>query len=301
MTSSLEQTRVLVTGASGFLGEHLCRHLTARNYDVAGTYWSHRVDLPNMRCIPVDLTEGPLVERLIRDLRPEAVFHCAAMTSAAECEERPEAARASIVGATGNLLQALQTHNLEIPFLFLSTDLVFDGTEAPYSPDDPPKPLSVYGSLKWEAEKLVLGHPEGHVIRASLLSGTPASHRGGFLTWMITTLLNQEPLTLFEDEVRTPVDCRDVATALERLAANPEPGVWHAGGPERLSRLEMGRILCGELGFDASLLRPARLADSEYAAPRPADVSLDSTEVWKRTGVSPRSFRKTIQDIAAKA
>jgi dTDP-4-dehydrorhamnose reductase len=294
-----QKTPVLVTGASGFLGEHLCRRLVELDYDVAGTYWGHRIDLPGMRCIPVDLTDAALTERMLRDMKPEMIFHCAAVTSAGECEKNPEAARALNVDAVRRMVDISADAFSGSPFVFVSTDLVFDGSQAPYRPDAEPKPLSTYGSLKTEAEAIALDHPAGCVVRAALLAAPPASHRGGFLTWMVSTLLRGNRLELFEDEVRTPVDARDVAFALERLAQEKATGIFHPGGPERLDRMEMGREVCAELGLKAELLEPRRLHDVRHAAPRPRDVSLDSSLLWEHVRREPRTFRETLREIAA--
>ncbi len=291
---------VLVTGASGFLGEHLVRLLVGSGYQVAGTSFTRGVTIEGARIVPVDLRDFTATERLVRDVRPAAIFHCAALTDAAFCEREPESARAGILDATKNLASIARDFDPGISFISVSTDLVFGGEDAPYTQDAEAKPLSIYGSLKLQAESPVLSLARGCVVRTALLFGPPSTHKGGFLSWMINSIAADQPLTLFKDEVRTPVDCRDVAHAMVFLAQEGEAGRWHAGGPERLTRMEMGRILCRMLERGENLLVPARLADSNYAAPRPRDVSLASQRLWERVGVHPRTLETTLKELISK-
>ncbi len=289
---------ILVTGASGFLGEHLVRLLVADGCEVAGTSFTRSTAIAGARIVPVDLRDRAAAERLVRDVRPAAIFHCAAITDAGLCEREPESARAGILDSTANLVAAVEAFHPGIPFVAVSTDLVFDGENAPYSESAEAKPLSLYGSLKYRAESPVLGLARGIVLRAALMFGPPTTHKGGFLSWMINAVATGQPLPLFEDEVRTPVDGRDVARAMVALATTAEAhGVFHAGGPERLSRMEMGRILCRVLGTGENLLVPTRLADSNYPAPRPRDVSLDSGRLRKAVGFGPRTLEAGLREL----
>lgn len=278
---------VLVTGASGFLGEHLCRHLLAGGVSVVGTYLSRPVTLPRADAIPLDLADAAAVRRLFRDLRPAAVAHCAAMAGTTECERNPEAARAAILDATTHLAAAAAEFTPLAPVLSVSTDLVFDGTAAPYAPGDAAKPVLVYGSLKWAAERPVRALAHGIVARAALMYGNPMTFKSGFLGWMREALAAGRPLELFEDEFRCPLWVEDMCVAVTSLLAQGRPGLWHAGGPERLSRFEIGRQVCQVFGFEEGLLVARRLAESPAPTPRPPDVAMDSSALWTAIGRQP--------------
>src|SRR5207302_4863142 len=111
--------------------------------------------------------------------------------------------------------------------LFVSTDLVFDGEHAPYREGDRPAPLSVYGRSKAAAEAAVRAVPRGVVARVSLLFGPTVVGRPSFFDDQVAALRGRRPLTLFEDEWRTPLDYSTAARALLGVLHSDFLGVVH--------------------------------------------------------------------------
>lgn len=297
--------RLLVTGASGFVGEHLARRLAAGGAEVTGTYWTHPTSIPGVATAQVDLGEPSEAERIVRQVRPEAIFHAAAWTDAAQCQANPEAARRSIVGATGSLAAAAARFALGVPFIAISTDLVYDGRRDPdaaaYMEADEPGPLSIYARLKLEAEKPVLNLEAGCVLRSSLIYGAPTRHRSSFLGWMLEALRAGRPITLFEDEIRTPILVDDLCSAMAGAFERRMKGLWLAGGEDRLSRLQMGEVVCETFAFPKTLLIRSSLSASKYGAPRPANTALDSRRLWTALGRRPRTFREGVELVRGAA
>jgi dTDP-4-dehydrorhamnose reductase len=291
---------ILVTGASGFVGERIVRRLAAAGEKVIGTYYSHPLDVPGAEMTRIDLSDLRAAEKVIKTTQPRAVLHCAALTNVAECEKDPDAAQRDNATASRSLATACSKWLIDVPVVSMSTDLVFDGEKPPYKEEDPARPLSVYGQSKLAAEGPILGLRLGAVVRTSLIYGPPGTHHGSFLDWMRGSFLDGKSLNLFEDEVRTPLFVDDLIEALLAFAGAPAKGVWHAGGPERLSRYQMGQAVCAAFGFSPSLAVASRLTESTYGAPRPRDVSLDSSRFWSRLGITPRRFDEALQVIAGK-
>lgn len=291
MRDSLNNQTVLVTGASGFIGEHIAKKLVAQHARVLALGWQHPVQIPDSVSISADLSDPRAVHALVHRFQPTTVFHCAAVTNAAYCQQNPRQARRAIVDATRHLTQALSVLSATPIIVALSTDLVFDGEQPPYDESSIPQPLSVYGQLKWEAEAPVLDFPTGTVIRASLVYGPATTHKTSFIGWIIDSLRQGKPLQLFEDEIRTPIFIDDLCRAMICLATDRQTGLWHAGGPQSLDRACMGRMICQALGFDEQLIQPITLSQSTYPAPRPRNVALDSTKLWTYLRSTPRSFQ----------
>lgn len=277
----------LVTGASGFLGHRVALALARRGHRVVGTWRRTEVSLPGVEMVRVDLADRADVRALLTHARADHLFHAAAMTDVAECERDPAAAEKDIVLATRNLAGEWSGRSATV----VSTDLVFDGESAPYVEDDEPKPLSAYGSLKLRSEEPFLALPHGNVLRIGPVFGASSVPSGGFMAWMLGELRAGRPLKLFRDEFRTSVLAEDIAVAAEALATSDASGeVFHAGGPERHSREETGRLLARAIGADESLVRGVPLAESTYAAPRPRDVSLVSDRLRHRLRWTPTRF-----------
>ncbi len=266
--------RWLITGASGQLGSYLLRALRHAGA-TAVTAWTQRTEgeLFGYRLEPV-LLESP--ERLKRawDLaRPDVVIHAGAMSRVQDCYQDPRRAFQVNVAAAGLLAELASRHQAR--FVYVSTDLVFDGERGDYSEDDMPHPLSVYGSTKLAAERCIKQFPTATVVRVSLMFGPGLLGRETLFDRQLRSLRDGKSIAVFSDEFRTPLFLAHAADALLELARSQATGLWHVGGPERLSRAEMGMALARFLGVSSQLVHPITTTDL-FPEPRPRDVSLDS-------------------------
>jgi dTDP-4-dehydrorhamnose reductase len=270
----------LLTGASGQLGAYLLREFLAADVEVTAWSGSRRGELFGVPLQPVDLSDADAVADAFRQGRPGAILHAAAVASIAECHRDPKRARRVNVDGTATLAELAAKAGARL--VLVSTDLVFDGESPLYYEGDRPGPLSVYGRSKADAEEAAsLAAPRAAVARVSLLYGRTLTGRPSFFDQQADALRAGRPVTLFADEWRTPLHLATAARALAALARSDFTGVLHVGGPERLSRLEMGQRLARFLGADASVIVSTRRADAPAAEPRPRDVSLDSS-LWRR-------------------
>src|SRR5262249_26754590 len=229
--------RFLVTGAGGYLGAYLLRERPTDSEVIALT-GSRRAELFGIRPQPIDLTAVDSMEAL-QTPRPDVILHAAALSRVSDCHRDPE--RASLVNTcvTETLVQLAVKQRARL--VFVSTDLVFDGARGGYHEDDIPNPLSVYGLSKSAAEQAVLDVPGNVVVRISLLFGPSRNGRGCFFDEQVAALQRGLPVTLFDDEWRTPLDLATAARALWAVARSDFSGILHLGGPQRLSRWEMGQ------------------------------------------------------------
>lgn len=222
----------------------------------------------------LDLTDGNAVRRRFERDGPDLVIHCAALSRAAACEENPDLARRLNVDVTARLAGLAA----ETRFLFLSTDLVFDGIRGNYNEGDSPNPLSTYGRTKLEAEKIVLANPRHTVVRVSLNGGTSPTGDRGFNETLRLAWQNGRVAGLFTDEFRSPLPAGVTARAVWELALCHGPGLYHLGGRERLSRWQIGELVAARWPQLHPRLEPCSRTDYT-GPPRPGDTSLDCARI----------------------
>jgi len=287
----------LVTGAGGQLGSVLLKELIAAGEDVVGTVSPHGPCPPQGETIPLDLADVDGLGAFIRDRQPQYIIHTAAVTSVMVAYEHPGRARNINVNATAALAAAAA--EIHARLVFTSTDLVFDGTTAPYQETSPPMPTSIYGKTKVEAEEQLAKYANAAVVRLPLMVGLSAVDRPTTFRNQLQALQQQQPLKLFQDEFRSPIALNDAARACMDIARSDFSGIIHAGGPQRLSRLEIGLALARSLNIAPDAIVPTCQIDMRFPEPRPMDVSLDSS-LFERTFGRPagRNIDEVMAEVA---
>jgi dTDP-4-dehydrorhamnose reductase len=287
--------KLLITGASGFLGWNLCQ-VARSQWETHGLYYQHAIEIADIQLHQVDLTDSELVTATIDRIAPDAIVHTAAASSPNFCQQQPQLSHQINVTASQTLAQICAT--AKIPLVFTSTDLVFDGTHAPYLETAPVAPLNIYGEQKVAAERAILATCDRAVIcRMPLMFGNVPLTATSFIQPWFKALRERQQLQLFVDEFRTPVSGTTAAKGLLMALAAP-PGILNLGGGERISRYEFGLLMAEVFGFDRSLLSPISQQDLVMAAPRAADVSLDSTKAIG-LGYELPSLRQELASILA--
>jgi dTDP-4-dehydrorhamnose reductase len=271
---------LLITGISGFLGWNLARHLNSL-YRLYGTYLDHPVDLKECECLAFDLTQLDKIEKLCSAIRPKFIVHTAALSDADLCETRRKEALTLNTFATRELAKVASY--LEAKLIYVSTDLIFNGEKGMYVEADSPAPPNYYGKTKHLGELEIMNNCGNYVIvRPSLLYGRSNGLNQNFLEKMEQKAIRGSKLDLFTDQFRTPLYIGDAVVAVERLISDKNlKGLFHLGGPERMSRFEFGEVFCRVFNFSRSLLAPCRLVESGLPAPRPKDCSLRSDKAQK--------------------
>jgi dTDP-4-dehydrorhamnose reductase len=266
--------------------------LASRYRTVAGV---HRTPAPpGLATQPLDLSDARSVEAALDATGALAVVHCAALADADACERDPDAARRLNVTACETLARACAARGVRL--VGVSTDQVFSG-ERSYRPEaDEARPLSAYGRTKLEGEQAILGLGQrAAVVRVALLSGRVHGPLPSCTESVAWALREGRPLRLFTDQHRTPIDPESVAQAIAALLHREAAGVFHLGGPERLSRHELGLRVAAQLGLDPRPIQAVRQADLVLDAPRAADASLDSRHARATLGWEPRSVDQAIR------
>jgi dTDP-4-dehydrorhamnose reductase len=285
--------RVLVTGASGFLGYHLLSKLPP-NCTSYALYHQQKIEHKNAIALSCDIANYHQLGDLIEDIEPTAIIHIAALSDANFCEKNKELSYLINVQATENL--AGIASDFQIPFLFTSTDMVFDGKKGNYSEIDTPSPINTYGEHKTLAEsKLLAIYPASLVVRLPLLFGHPDASSKNYFSTFLQQLKQGAPQTLFTDEFRSICGAYSIADALLQFIGKQQ-GILHLGGSERLSRYDFGERTATIFGLEKRLLNACSQTDVQFSYQRPKDVSLDSTKA-NSLGFSPKAVLEELNEI----
>ncbi|MGD1860888.1 MAG: SDR family oxidoreductase [Leptolyngbyaceae cyanobacterium] len=286
---------LLITGISGLLGGHFCRHEKA-GWQLWGTYHHHPVMTPYVKALPLDLTTPESIHAVWQQVHPDAVIHTAALSKAGICQQQPE--HSHQINVAGTLALAQRCAQAEIPFIFTSTDLVFDGTAAPYSESDRPNPVNTYGEHKALAEAQILAcYPAATICRLPLLLGAATATAQSFVQPLLQAIATQTSQTLFIDEIRTPAAVSDVVQGLYLILDQGVTGIWHLGGCQRLNRYELGLLIADSFQVSPASLRPGQQSEVNLTTPRPPDVSLNSQKAFA-LGYRPQPLEQALAAIA---
>ena len=210
--------KVFVTGVAGQLGHDVMNELAKRGYEGIGTdiapQYSGIQDGSAVTAAPyvqLDITDKAAVERVITEIKPDVVVHCAAWTAVdmAEDDDKVEKVRAINAGGTANIAQVCR--QLDCKMVYISTDYVFDGqgTE-PWQPDCKDyKPLNVYGQTKLEGELAVSSAlSKFFIVRIAWVFGKNGKN---FIKTMLNLGKTHDRLTVVSDQIGTPTYTFDLA------------------------------------------------------------------------------------------
>lgn len=287
---------LLLTGATGFLGYNFLQQ-DLSNYNVVAVTHQRKFSFPkNIKTIAINLANTESINNALQHIRPDAIVHLAAISNANFCEENQGLSQQVNVAATLQLATWCSNHQPQ--FIFTSTDLVFDGIKGNYNETDAVNPLSIYGKQKAEAEKSVLEiYPNACVLRMPLMFGYGGAYAQSFMQPFLQKLQNGESLQLFTDEYRSAVGGYSAAKGILLALQHYWKGLYHLGGKEKLSRYDFGLLLCEVFGIDKNLIVPTLQKEVKMAAPRPADVTLNSEKPFD-LGYSPLPALDELKQIS---
>ncbi|MCA9980480.1 MAG: SDR family oxidoreductase [Anaerolineales bacterium] len=263
-----DPTRLFITGGSSYLGQHLVPLAQKAGLPVAYSYFSHNpwpVPAPQTTAVSLDLRHPTAVSQAIAAHQPQIIIHLAG-------SNRADDMSAVIIEGTRAITQAAQTHQARL--IHLSTDVIFDGRQAPYDETAVPSPLHEYGRAKAEAEAIVQTHPNHIIIRTSLIYGLRQIDRG--TEWMLAALRQNQPITLFDNQWRNPVWVMTLAQACLELATTQTDlrGILNIAGQQAVTRAELGLKLLDWWQLSPEKRSLLTVAPAPADAPWPPDTRL---------------------------
>lgn len=289
-------SRILITGVVSLLGKYLWLNLknqhhvilTSRNSPTDNTFENSEVHL-------LDITNKNAVKQVIEKTKPDIIIHLASLSNIDYCESHNEEACQVNVEGTRNVCDTSPPH-----LIFISSSMVFHGNNAPYKETDEPNPVNVYGKTKTEAEKMVLQSKlPSTIIRFSTLFGYPPKNaRDNDLSLYLKQLKQTKPLHLVNDRFYNPLSAKTATEIIKKIIDQRLTGIFHGGGQDRVNRYE----------FIKQLIQVFNLKNTpglfsvpndfyKHLAPRPIDVTLDTTKIKNDLKINPPSLTNELLDL----
>jgi dTDP-4-dehydrorhamnose reductase len=278
----------LITGITGVPGYNAFFYFRSRYGDqVIGQRPRANERLQGPGIVACDLEESAEIASLFERYRFRSVLNCGGSCALKSCELDREMARRVNVLGVGSLLRQIAGSGTRL--VHLSIDLVFSGSKGgDYREIDPPDPVTVYGDTMFEAESLVLADaPAACILRISLPMGISFNGHAGAIDWIQSRFKKGKPATLYYDEVRTPTYVECMNDLYERLLAGRLSGIFHAGGPRKMTLFQIAQIVNRVGGYDPRLLQGCFRIQAGPVPPRAGDVTLDSAKLTEALGFAP--------------
>ena len=223
--------KYLITGYKGQLGYDVKRELLKRNVSKA--------DILSIDKDEMDITNKEEVNRVVKDFKPDIIFHCAAWTAVDKAEEAEDACYNVNVVGTKNVVDAALA--VDATIIYMSTDYVFDGTkDGLYTEEDQVNPKSVYGKTKYLGEEEVRRNPKHFITRISWVFGINGHN---FIRTMLKLSENHSELNVVDDQVGSPTYTVDLAKILVDMALTDKYGTYNVTNSDYCSWAEFAEYI----------------------------------------------------------
>lgn len=282
--------KVFVTGVAGQLGHDVMNELKKRGYEGIGSdiapVYSGIEDgsaVTKMPYVAMDITDPAAVEKVLTEVKPDAIVHCAGWTAVdlAEDEDKQEKVRAINVDGTANIARAAKA--IDAKMMYISTDYVFNGQgEKPWEPDCKEyAPLNVYGQTKLDGELVVADTLEKYfIVRIAWVFGINGKN---FVKTMLNVGKTHDKITVVCDQIGTPTYTFDLSRLLVDMIETDKYGYYHATN-------EGGYISWYD--FTEEIFRQAvALGHSEYSKERLSVVPVTTAEYGVSKAARPFNSR----------
>ncbi len=268
---------MIVTGSRGMLGTDVV-NLFQEQYEVLGC------DLHNC-----DILQNEAFEQVVASFRPEVIIHTAAYTNVDKAESDEEAAFRLNAMGTKHVAAAANTYHAKL--VHISTDYVFDGTSArPYTEEDIPHPMGVYGRTKLQAEQEVQRISQDFlIVRIAWLYGR---HGKNFVSAILQRAQEEGALQVVHDQTGSPTYTQDVARGILALLAHSVSGIVHLTNSGQCTWYDFAKTILEYAGMPQVTIQAISAAELRRPAPRPGFSVLDTSKFTAITGQKVRDWQE---------
>ncbi len=271
--------RILVTGATGLLGQELCPMLD----EIGAQYWATNSKI-------FDITNEKMVNEIMNKVSLDFIIHLAAYTNVDKAEvAKEEAFKVNHIG-TKNMARIAK--KLDVPILYISTSSVFDGeNDTPYKPCDKTHPINVYGMSKLKGEEEIRKITKKHyIIRTGSLYGKGGNN---YVDAMLTYSMFNNDISVLDDEISSPTWTKDLSKEIIKIIMEHKPyGTYHIASSGKASYYELTKKIFDIKKRNVNVKRIEK-TDFPRPAKRPKYSVLDSENLLPDWQESLRNYLLT--------
>lgn len=279
--------RLLITGSSGLLGLNLALE-AMRSHEVTGVDRAMLKSAP-FQVINADLLMDGEVERILEQAKPDWLIHCAALADLDLCEEDPANARRLNTDLPLDLVTACRARGIRM--VQISTDAVFDGTrEGIYTEQDEPHAVNVYSQSKLDAERAVLEADPGAIVARVNFYGWSLSGQRSLAEFFFNNLTHNKNVSGYADVIFCPMHVTHLAQVLLGMLQRGLHGLYHAVGPQPMSKYQFGVEIARRFGLKEDCISPKSIASSSLIARRANNLHLSTDKLCKDLGMGLPTF-----------
>lgn len=280
--------RILITGATGMLGKDIIEVLKMESdFSLFANQIDHDENLDPSVITPLtfDLTDTSLLERHLREVRPDLIIHCAAIVNVDACETMSEKAMALHAG----VVRTFAEHSRSSKLIYISTDSVFDGNTGNYRETDIPNPLNQYASTKYQGELNTLSLFQRRMaIRTNIYGFHVKGNKVSIAEWAIDNLKKGNSISGLTDVRFNPVYTKQLANAVSLLIKVDFNGLIHIASDTFTSKYAFLSELAGTFGFDPGMIKKTTIDQMNFTARRPNNTTLNTDLLCKTLGKVPK-------------
>jgi len=281
--------RIMFYGGSSMMA-YMWANYWKNKYEIFLVINTRWVDIQNTHTYKISGFED-LNDKLI-ELKIDTLINCAGLTNVEDCELNPKKSKVLNTNIPEKLSKI--SNNLNINYVQISTDHLFDGNNIFYTERSVLNPINQYAKSKAEGENKVLQNNSNALIIRTNFFGKGPEYKSSFSDFIIKSLIEKKIVKLFSDVYYTPISIIELIDIIEHLIFRKKNGIYHVSSNERISKYQFGLLICEKLSFSKSLIKKDYLKNRKNLVKRPFDMSLSNHKVRSELGLNIKSLKDQI-------
>lgn len=268
-------SKILITGINGMLGHKIFQYLNSFGFFHISGVGRRNLTNPNFTYLQGDLTNPDFLEKIKRE-DFHTIIHCAANVNIDDCAINSTYTQALHITALEKLASAARTH------IYISTDSVFDGLNAPYQENDNTHPINTYAASKLAGEKMIQTTCKNYFILRTNMYGFHPYTGSSLFEWGIKNLQQGNQIPGFSNLFFNPLYTKQIAVCIYQiLIKDIPPGIYNLAADQSISKYDFLIKTAKLFNFDTELIQAKNIGPSFFKIPRPLNTTLLNYKIKK--------------------